>query len=139
MGKVGKQDSAPGYQYVVQERKEWEETKNHYLTLPWFLQKLDEYINTYQYNMRNQDWRDEYKLRWCHETNRKIYVKITLEEWMYWELCYLGNGPDDYDYDEPMIIPSWSLEARVVFEEIMIKRCKEIVYEVYLEKKNKMK
>tara|TARA_Y100001970_G_scaffold293180_1_gene438350 strand:- start:4025 stop:4495 length:471 start_codon:yes stop_codon:yes gene_type:complete len=136
MVKVGKQTiNAPGYTHVANERKKWKELKQHHLTYPWFTKELDEWINKYKESVRNESWKDRYKRVWCNKTKKGIYVKLTHDEWLYWQLIFLGNGQNDKYYDGPIMFPSWSYESCLVFEEIMLERNKVFVYEVYKEKK----
>lgn len=139
MGKIGKQTTAPGFQCIHRERKQIEDKKHHYLSQSWFVEELKQRLDQYNSRLRDKHWEQDYKLKWNRKKEKYVHVKMSNEEWMYEHINNWGKEPEVYDkYHEPLVIHEWNFESRVIFEKLIRERGKLLVYEVYLERKEKM-
>tara|TARA_B100000963_G_scaffold358966_1_gene384956 strand:+ start:870 stop:1358 length:489 start_codon:yes stop_codon:yes gene_type:complete len=139
MGVYGKQEKAPGYQKVSAEREKWQELKEKYLTYFWFVEVLEDEINSYEEYLRDQPWKDwqEYcKLVWSDKKKKWIYASMNAEERLYWRTLSVGNGMKDIDdYRDVIKIPSWNYESCCVLEDLLSERKKALIYQLYKEEK----
>ena len=61
---------------------------------------------------------------------------MNAEERLYWRTFYAGNGMEDIDdYRDVIQVPSWGLESRMVLEDLLSKRKRAVIYELYKEEK----
>ena len=139
MGKIGKASNAPGFQRVAAERQKWQELKEQHLTYPWFVKELEDAIKAYEDYLRDQpqkDWRSHCKLVWSDKKKKHTYVLMNAEERLYWRTFYAGNGMEDIDdYRDVIQVPSWGLESRMVLEDLLSKRKRAVIYELYKQEK----
>ena len=141
MGKIGKASNAPGFQRVAAERQRWQELKEQHLTYHWFVEELELRLAHYEDYLRDQpwkDWREYRKLVWSNKKKKWTYASMNAEERLYCRTESVGNGMDDIDdYRDVIQVTSWGLESRMVLEDLLSKRKRALVYELYKEEKER--
>lgn len=141
MGVYGKQQNAPGFQKVAAERQRWQNLKDKHLGYSWFVEELESRLARYEQYLRDEPWKnwlDFHKHVWSHKKEKWTYVSMNAEERLYSRISDIGNGMDDIDsYHDVIQVPSWSYESRCVLEDLLSKRQKALVYQLYKEEKER--
>ena len=139
MGKVGKASNAPGFQRVAAERQKWQELKEQHLTYPWFVKELEDAVKAYEKTTCETSpgkIGEATANLWVGQEKKHTYVSMNAEERLYHRTYYVGNGMKDIDdYRDVIQVPSWGLESRMVLEDLLSKRKRAVVYELYKQEK----
>jgi len=137
MGIYGKQQNAPGFKKVAAERQRWKDLKAEHLSYSWFVEVLENELKAYKEYLNSPDyWRVHFKRVWSEKAQKWINKSVNADERLYWDMCLVGNGMKDIDdYRDVIQVPSWTYESRMVLEDVLSEKKKDLIYQLYKEEK----